>query len=168
MQNDFILIENVSNEYSNELEYSIKLLMKYIEQLDGDHTTIDLDYIKSFLCSTTAKLFALKSSLYAKDYCKYDVNYSSEYEQVFLNMSSTIELSRGLNIVADYLVSHICRKQVADGLCFSDKSQLEYMLRINDNNFAILPYFCWNNQNTYILRIAYNKDSYLKSQYCCI
>ena len=62
----------------------------------------------------------------------------------------------------------IDKYQVADGLCFSDKSQLEYMLRINDNNFAILPYFCWNNQNTYILRIAYNKDSYLKSQYCCI
>ena len=33
MQSDFILIENVSHEYSNELEYSIKLLMKYIEQL---------------------------------------------------------------------------------------------------------------------------------------
>ena len=49
MQSDFILIENISHEYSNELEYSIKLLMKYIEQLDGDHTTIDLDYIKSFL-----------------------------------------------------------------------------------------------------------------------
>ena len=42
MQNDFILIENVSHEYSNEFEYSIKLLMKYIEQLDGDHTAIDL------------------------------------------------------------------------------------------------------------------------------
>ena len=168
VQNDFILIENVSHEYSNELEYSIKLLMNYIEQLDGDHTMIDLDYIKSFLCSTTAKLFALKSAFYAKDYAKYSSNYNEEYEQAFLNMSSTIELSRGLGIVADYLVNHICRKQVADGLCFSDKSQLEYMLRINDNNFAILPYFCWNNQNTYILRIAYNKDSYLKSQYCCI
>ena len=57
MQNDFILIENVSHEYSNEFEYSIKLLMKYIEQLDGDHTAIDLDYIKSFLCSSYETFF---------------------------------------------------------------------------------------------------------------
>lgn len=168
MQSDFILIENVSHEYSNELEYSIRLLIKYIEQLDGDHTTIDLDYIKSFICSTTSKLFALKSSFYAKDYGKYDVSYNSEYEQAFLNISSSIELSRGLANVAEYLANHICRKQVADGLCFSDKSQLEYMLRVNDNSFSILPYFCWNNQNTYILRIAYSKNCHLKSQYCCI
>ena len=90
MQSDFILIENVSHEYSNELEYSIKLLMKYIEQLDGDHTTIDLDYIKSFLCSTTSKLFALKSSFYAKDYGKYDVNYNSECEHTIKELQDKL------------------------------------------------------------------------------
>lgn len=164
MTRDFLLIHIADNDFSQRVYEACNMLVPIFEDAKDDIGKISDEYIIKFLASTVARLSALETDYYNKIYnTTSDEAYEAYFDRIQGYLISNISIVHSFDDIISELSEMAYRKSAIEDIGLSDTEQLKFYLRTNTDNFALLPYLYWCNQERILMRICFDNSQY-KSQ----
>lgn len=164
MTRDFLLIHIADNDFSQRVYDACSMLIPIFEDAKDDISKINDEYIIKFLASTVARLSALETDYYNKIYnTSSDEDYAAYYDRIQNYLISNISIVHNFDDIISELSEMAYHKNAIKDIGLSDNEQLKFYLRTNIDNFAVLPYLYWCNQERILIRVCFDNSQY-KSQ----
>lgn len=164
MSRNFLLIHVADNDFSQRVYDACNMLIPIFEDAKDSVDKISDEYIIKFLASTVARLSALETDYYNKVYCATsDESYEIYFDRIQRYLISNISIVYDFDDIISELSEMSYRKNAIEDIGLSDNEQLKFYLRNNTDNFALLPYLYWCNQERILIRICFDNGQH-KSQ----
>lgn len=159
----FLLIKISDNDFSQRIYDACKLLIPLFEDARDNICQIDDKYTVQFLASSVARLSALEADFYSKVYNDTSNDYTGYFDRTKNYLVNNIFIEHDFDKIVNDLSNSTYRIKSVEDFGLSDIDQLKFYLKTNTDDFAILPYLYWCNQERILIRVCFDHSSY-KSQ----